>query len=298
MAINADILGELLSLLCAVAWAVAVVLFRKSGETVHPIGLNLYKSLLATLFLVPSILIFERDMLGNIAAVDYVICFISGVVGIAVSDTLFFKSLNRLGAGLSSIVMCLYSPFIIILSMFWLSESISFRQWLGTLLIVSAVASAVSKPTDSDLDTRSVMIGLLWGVGYLFTNAIGVVLVKPVLDRSPVMWVTQMRIVGGIICLLPMLYWHPHRREIVRTMFAKVGRVYTITGSFIGSYVAMILWMGGMKYTTASVAAILNQMSTIFIFILATVFLKEKMTTSRVVGVILGVAGTIFVMFG
>lgn len=298
MGTGASILGESLALLCAVAWAVAVILFRKSGETVHPIGLNLYKSLLATVFLIPTILIFEGELVRDVPYSDYVICLVSGAIGIALADTLFFKSLNRLGAGLSSIVMCLYSPFIIMLSMLWLNESISLQQGLGTLLIVSAVASAVRKPKESDLDRRTVVIGLLWGAGYLFANAVGIVMVKPVLDESPLMWVTQLRIVGGIIGLLPMLYFHPQRRQIVRAMFARAGRVYTIAGSFIGSYVAMILWLAGMKYTTASAAAALNQTSTIFIFILATLFLKEKMTTSRVVGVVLGVIGAFLVMFG
>jgi len=35
--------GEWLALVSAVAWAVAVILFRKSSLTVHPIGLNLGK---------------------------------------------------------------------------------------------------------------------------------------------------------------------------------------------------------------------------------------------------------------
>jgi drug/metabolite transporter (DMT)-like permease len=52
-----------------------------------------------------------------------------------------------------------------------------------------------------------------------------------------------------------------------------------------------------MKYTTASRAAILNQMSTIFIFILAAVFLKEKITTNKAVAICLAVSGALLTIF-
>lgn len=291
-------LGETFALVCALTWAVAVVLFRKSGETVHPIALNLYKSILAAILLVPTILIIEDELFRDVPLSDYLIALLSGAIGIGLADTVFFKSLNRLGAGLSAVVQCLYSPFIILLSSIWLTESMSTQQALGTALIVSAVLTAVSKPEDSSLTRRAVLVGLLWGASYLFANAVGIVMVKPLLDRSPLLWVTEVRILGGILVLLPLIYFHPKRREMIKTVYAARGWGYTLAGSFVGSYLAMILWLAGMKYTQASIAAALNQTATIFIFILATIFLKEKLTTLRVVGVVLGVAGALLVMFG
>jgi len=55
--------------------------------------------------------------------------------------------------------------------------------------------------------------------------------------------------------------------------------------------------MAGMKYTTASRAAILNQMSIIFLFILATVWLKEKMTAQRLAAIVVAVVGAYLVIF-
>ena len=39
--------GELLALLSPMAWAVAVILFRKTGEKVPPVPLNLVKNSVA-----------------------------------------------------------------------------------------------------------------------------------------------------------------------------------------------------------------------------------------------------------
>ncbi|UCC45647.1 MAG: EamA family transporter, partial [Candidatus Zixiibacteriota bacterium] len=51
--------GETLALTAAIVWAVAVILFKKSGETVHPIGLNLFKDVLAAVLFVPTLWILE-----------------------------------------------------------------------------------------------------------------------------------------------------------------------------------------------------------------------------------------------
>jgi drug/metabolite transporter (DMT)-like permease len=52
-----------------------------------------------------------------------------------------------------------------------------------------------------------------------------------------------------------------------------------------------------MKYTTASRAAILNQMSTIFIVILAALFLKEKITANKGIAIVMAVSGALLTIF-
>ena len=55
-------LGEILALAAAVVWAFAVIMFKKSGEAVHPIGLNFFKGALAATLLVPTIWIFGETL--------------------------------------------------------------------------------------------------------------------------------------------------------------------------------------------------------------------------------------------
>jgi len=59
----------------------------------------------------------------------------------------------------------------------------------------------------------------------------------------------------------------------------------------------MVLWLAGMKYTQASIASALNQMSNVFIFIFAALLLKEKLTVFRIIGIVLGFIGSLLVTF-
>jgi drug/metabolite transporter (DMT)-like permease len=71
-----------------------------------------------------------------------------------------------------------------------------------------------------------------------------------------------------------------------------------VPGSVIGAYLAMVIWLGGMKYTQTSIAAALNQTSNIFVFILAAILLREPVTLIRVIAIILAFAGAFVVSFG
>jgi drug/metabolite transporter (DMT)-like permease len=62
-------------------------------------------------------------------------------------------------------------------------------------------------------------------------------------------------------------------------------------GSLLGTWLALIVWMAGFKYTQASTASILNQTSVIFIVILAAMFLREPIGWKKAAGSLLGFCG-------
>ncbi|NOR15281.1 MAG: EamA family transporter, partial [Candidatus Aminicenantes bacterium] len=70
-----------------------------------------------------------------------------------------------------------------------------------------------------------------------------------------------------------------------------------VPASIIGSYLAFIAWMGGMKYAQVSVASALNQMSTVFIFVLGVIFLKERITPRRLAALAIAIGGVLLITF-
>jgi drug/metabolite transporter (DMT)-like permease len=290
--------GEIMALATAMIWASAVILFKKSGETVHPIALNLFKNVLAAVLLLPSLWFFGESLIRPVPEGDYLLLLLSGALGIGIADTLFFISLNLLGAGLSAIVDCLYSPFVIGFAMLWLGEKLTVFQIIGVFMIISAVLEATLRKQASHLSRRNLWLGVLCGALSMAVTAAGIIMVKPLLEHSPILWVSEIRMFGGVAVLLIVLLFRRDRRAILQSLMIRRGWGYMISGSFIGAYLALLFWLGGMKYAHASVAAALNQTSNIFVFVFAAFFLRERITRQRTIGILLGVAGAYFVMFG
>ncbi len=290
--------GEIFALASAVTWALAVILFKKSGETVHPIALNILKNLLAAALIFPTMWIVGETFFRDVPHRDYLIVFVSGALGIGIADTLFFMSLNRLGAGLSAIVSCLYSPLIIILSIIWLDESLKFLQIIGVIMIISAVLTAVSRKGAGSISRKNLVSGIILGITAVASTAIGIVMVKPLLDGSPLLWVTELRLIAGILILIPIILLHPRRREITTSAYQAKGWKYTLSGAFVGTYLALILWLAGMKYAPVSIASALNQTGNIFIFTFAALILKERVNLRKTIAIIAGVVGAIIVVTG
>jgi drug/metabolite transporter (DMT)-like permease len=97
--------------------------------------------------------------------------------------------------------------------------------------------------------------------------------------------------------LVVVLLLHSRRKEICRTLTNRRGWKFAVPGAFFGTYIALLLWLAGMKFAQASVASALNQTSNIFIFLFAAWLLHEPITRQRTIGIVLGVSGAILVMF-
>ena len=295
---NIPYVGEGFSLLTAVVWAVAVIFFKKSGEKVHPLALNTFKNTLALVLVLPTMYLFGQSLFHQAPAREYLLLMFSGVIGIAIGDTLFFKSLNQIGAGLTAIVVCLYSPFIIGLSVIWLGERLTILQIVGALMVVLAVLSTTRKEAIGKFSRHDLLMGILWGVLATACMAVGIVMIKPVLNHSPLLWATEIRLIGAVPALALIFLFHPLRRKIATSITLPGTWHYTLGGSLTGAYLAMILWLTGMKYTQASISSALNQTSTLFVVVLAAIFLREPLTLRRTAAVILAVLGAILVSFG
>ncbi len=292
-------LGATCALSAALAWAFAMILFKKCGERVEPLALNLFKNTVALILLAVT-LCFVEGGYGAVrvySAGDIGILVLSGFIGITLADTLFFYSLNLVGVGIVAIVNCLYAPFIIFFSWILLSERLALLQYLGAGLILFAVFITSRHAPPENRTRKQVVLGVLIGVLDMGLMAIGIVIAKPVIERTPLIWSTSIRMAGGTLFLALFIAMMPSRKSLLRVFRPSKEWKITLSGSVLGAYVALILWMEGFKDTYASVASILNQTTTIFAIILAAVFLKERFTLRKLISVTLALIGIMMVMW-
>lgn len=288
-----QMIGILCSAGAALFWAMAVILFKKSGDVLSPTALNLYKGVVTLFLMVPTLWIAGIPMFPPRPVADWLIFCISGFIGITLADNFLFMALKRLGAGLWAVVDCLYLPLIIFSSAIFLNESIGLKGMVGAGLVGTAIVAGSYSGNSIGCSRRDLIAGLLLGVLAVTLLAVSIVIVKPLLERTNVLWASFVRLLAGVAGLLIITAIHPQRRLIFKVFRPSAAWKTALPGSIIGNYLAMLAWLAGFKYTLVSVAAILNQLSTVFTFILAAVFLKEPVTLPRLVAIALAVAGAL-----
>lgn len=279
-------LGEVFALASALAWAIGVILYRRLGETLPPMTLNFLKNLLVLGFVLPTVPLLHGTALPRLSLGELLTCLLSGMLGIALADTLYFRAINRLGASRAGVIGNFYSPFVIVLSYAFLGERLSGLQIAGFAL-VSLGVFLVGRPQggarDGEVDLGAVLTGIL----AIFLMAAAIVMVKRILEAQPLLWIVLLRLLGGIAGMLLLFAWDGAPRLGASGAALRL----LLPAAFVGQFLSMIFWLGGYKFTQASVAAILNESASVFIVLLAWLLLGERLPAIALLGVLLSLAG-------
>jgi drug/metabolite transporter (DMT)-like permease len=154
-------------------------------------------------------------------------------------------------------------------------------------------ASPAQAPLFAAGERSETRAGILLGVSSMFLMAGGIVMAKPVLNISSVWWATPVRLLGGLLVLGVHALSPRHRLAVWRAFVSGRSWVYTVPSTLLGSYLALVIWIAGMKLARAGVAGVLNQLSTLLVPLLAAIVLKEKLTGRKAAAVVLGFCGAL-----
>jgi drug/metabolite transporter (DMT)-like permease len=284
-------LGEFLSLASALTWALGVILYKRLGERLPPLSLNLYKNLLVLSALLPLIAIWHGFAPPALTPAEVLVCLASGLVGIGIADTLYFRALNRVGAGRMGIVGNCYSPFVILLAFLFLDERLSTIQMAGFALVTAGVLVIHEPHGDREIGRRDLAIGLATGVLAVLLMAVAIVMVKRILEHADLLWVSAIRMAGGVAGMLLIAVILRQGLGTRGGPLGPRGWALLVVAALVGQLLSMLLWLGGYKYTTASVAAILNETASVWIVLLAWLLLREPMSRRKAIGIALTLAG-------
>ncbi|MEJ2789107.1 MULTISPECIES: DMT family transporter [unclassified Pseudoxanthomonas] len=290
-------IGEAMALGSAAAWAVGVILARQLGVHLPPLTLNLLKNGLVLCVLAPVALLLYAGAWPVMPVRDMLIVLASGVIGIALADTLYFRALNELGAGRMGVIGNLYSPLVLLLGFVFLDERLGGMQWLGFALVAGGVLLVSIPARGQAARPQHTLRGILLGLLAIALMAVAIVMVKRTLETQPLLWVTLLRLCGAMVGLL-FLASLPSMRQRMRFVPRDVAWHRLVLAALVGQGLSMVLWLGGYKFTSASVAAILNESASVFLVVLAALWLREPMGHRAFVGVLLTFSGIACMLLG
>lgn len=278
--------------MAAATWALGVIIYKRLGESLSPLALNLLKNMIVLAMMLPTVLWAHGWVLPDFDLRSLWMTLLSGALGIALADTLYFRALNELGAGRMGVIGNLFSPSVIFLAWLMLGERLSVLQGAGFVLVLGGVMLAhgsVAGAGDGAGSPQATRRGLFYGLSAVFLNALGIVMIKPILESEPFFQVALLRMVAALavmLALLPLMraqFRLPHWRAVPWAAL--------LPAAAIGQYLSMLLWLAGYKYIDASVASILNETASIFILLFAAAFLHERLTLRKLLAVALTFAG-------
>ncbi|KAF0654528.1 hypothetical protein L107_03476 [Cyanobium sp. Copco_Reservoir_LC18] len=160
------------ALAAAFCWAFSSLLWRRLPTSLSAARLNLLKNLLAVALLLPLALVLPWQM----APRSLLLLALSGVLGIALGDTLFFAALRRLGTRRTLTIDAGGPAVTSLAGVALLGEVPRPAQWLGIALISLAVLLVVHQRAPRPDGPEGVPHGAGAGRDQAAADEIGVVL--------------------------------------------------------------------------------------------------------------------------
>lgn len=280
---------------CALAWAIAVLLFSKLAH-VPAYALNLFKNSLASALLCCTMLVLGLRFDGDRSTIDWAVLIGSGVLGLGIADSLFFAGLRRIDASIAAITDCAYAPTVLLISALWLHETPGIGLGIGGPLVLAGLALATWPAKSAQGNTKNVDRGgvVLNALGVICT-ACGIVFAKRVFERSELIEATTVRTLAGTTSLYLFHLLRGNLRSAMQLFRPQRDWRFALGGTFFGTYVSMLLWLGGMRLGAAGRTAILNQLGAIFVLVLAHL-LGQRAPRRRWLGASVAVSGAALVL--
>lgn len=271
----------------AASWAIGAVLFARLCSDLNPVALTLAKSIVGVAFLGISIL--GRGW-GLAPSLDLLRLTLSGVLGIAVADALFFAALKRLGASTVVLLFVLGQVLTVVLAVLWLHERPSVVQWVGIAMITMSVAVTLWLRRDPD-NTRTQAAGILFGLGAILSMSVSVIIAKEALEMADALEATFIRMLAamggiGLWASIRGQLWSGLAPLLDPKLAWRLAVAVAVV-TFGGFWLSLV----AVKHLEVSVAITLNSTEPLFVLPLAAVLLREKVTTAVVACALVAVLG-------
>lgn len=294
---NNSIFGVIIALISTLSWAVCTVLLKKLGERLEPVGMTAVKSILASVILLLIILITGTTL--NIGINNIILVALSGILGIAIGDSLFFASLNRLSPVILSLVLFVGPDlFSGIFGVIFLKEIPSLISWIGIFCILTGLAFLIFPIKKEDSNCKTKVIGVIFALLSLICTSYSMVIIKPVLEYVPVITATMYRMIFSALILL---LFGCISKKIFNWKEITSDKKYSLklTGTFLlatigGFWLSLI----AIKYCKLIIASSLMSLEPLFILIFMIVFNRYIPKLKELIGVFIIFLGIIFVCIG
>ena len=290
------IIYYILALLAALSWSLASLISADLTRILGGIGFNRIR-----LIFVSIMLIFYASFSNTWSSINInflITIIISGIIGVFLGDTLLFLALQKIGPRRNNILFSLAAPFTIFLNIFVLNEKMFLIQILGCLLVFAGVIVAIVYGNSNDNNHRweiiegSIKLGIIFGVLAALCQAIGLILMKPILSAGadPIASAAIRTSISAF--LLSFTYFSNNEIIIDKSKITINIILKTILSGFLGMALGMSLLLIALQQADAGIVATLSSTSPIMILFLIWIITNKIPTLGAWIGTVTAIIGT------
>ena len=283
-------LGVIAALGSAAAWAAALIVLKTLRRDLSPFGLSLVAALLG-IVCIGGLSLLQGESLPPLTA--SLALGLSGVLGIAVGDTLFFAAMPLLRAQTLVLLGFLGQGLTVVFGVLLLGEQLNLQQTLGiiaTLIGLSVVTLDEAEESQSAQTTRT---GLCFGVLSSLAAAGSVILAKQGLDSVSATQGTFIRLLWGGLALLVLGTTTKQLRAWLEPLSHRPTLVRCSLASLLAAFGGFYLFHYALTKIDVVVAAPLSAAEPLFTLPLALIVLRERSGPAGLLGTALAAGGII-----
>jgi len=296
-------IGELAAITAAACWASSSIIYGRARLSASTI--NLAKNLLGSILVFGHLCIlssYNDVSLLQFSGLAWVYLILSGLIGIAIGDTCYFRSLQILGPRRSLVVATTAPIFGAILGFMILGETISPIAMLGIAVTIIGISLVVlDKRARSESPGHfpgSEWAGVGLGIVAAVCQATGGAISKLGMQEASPLEATFVRLLAAT--LFGFMYFRA-TGLLVPTLKALRDRknlMMLIPASALGTWMGIWCSQIGYKHTTVAIATMLTSTSPLIAIPLVRIFDKHKISARAIWGTIIALIGIAVMLTG
>jgi len=291
----------IIAILAALCWAFASLI---SADLTREIGALVFNRI--RLFFVSLMLVGYTTYIGTWHTLNsntLTVILISGVIGIFLGDTLLFMALQRIGPRRNNILFALAAPFTVLLNIVFLNEVMGLLNLIGCIGVFCGVVIAIMYGKTKNNEHRwemiegSLSIGIIMGILAALCQAIGLIMMKPILVSGvdPIASAALRTTISFVLLSSTFLIKSPNFISKNQINFLII--IKTILSGFLGMALGMSLLLIALQKADAGIVATLSSTSPIMILFLIWILTNKIPSLGAWIGTIIALVGTGLIFF-
>ena len=243
-------------------WTFACSIWRKESENLPPRQINIYKNVLASIFFLPVLL--TISWFSDLSSIF--ILMLSGIVGIAIGDTLYINSLKIIGTRKTLSFEALTPIIATILGTLSINEIYPQKVWIGSLIVSFSLLMIVRQNTyQRDNDKEIKIVGILYALGSVFCAVFAALMSRIILVSSTLtpLQTTEIRLVSASVFLF-LNYKKDFLDLFYKKSITKKSHLNLLLSTFLGTNLGILFQQIVFKFLPIGIGWTLLSISPIF----------------------------------